>query len=362
MALGWQLGLAQHSLNTNALRFDNQYVEGNGFDGSIAHGEQLGQANVQVADIGLGAQVIHHFEEERGIESIKLGFGLGHASQPSFSFLNTNTYLPRRYSLMAEVATRPHSGTWWSGRYLWMKQGDALQHHAQLMIQHELDPNFSVAAAVGYRLGDALVPMVQVAIDDWQVGLSYDVTISGLRNTNLAKGGLELQANWQFGKKKKKPLHPDPVAQTAIVHQAPDTVVRIVDRPVPEQPSVCKCEEQLKQQAPELPVPSVVYFDTDKSLIKNRYRESLDELAVSLITRPEIRIQISGHTDMEGSNGYNFQLGMARAQAVKEFLMERGVSSSRITTFSFGESQPAADNHSPEGRSLNRRAAVLLYF
>lgn len=358
--LGWQVGLAQQSLNASNLQFDNQYVEGTGFDESLAHGEQLGNANIQVADIGVGMQVTHHFDQDRPIEQIRLGFGLGHASQPEFSFLNTNSHLPRRYTFFGEVSSRPISGIQWIGRYLMAQQGNAMQHHAQLHLRHQLDPDFVVSAGLGYRIADAIVPMVQIDIDRWQVGLSYDITMSGLRNTNQSKGGIELQANWRFGKKKTEEIPPlDIEEEQTISISKTDTLIHFY---LPKKDSsICKCEDQLKTQSPSLPAGPTVYFDTDKSLIKNQYHEALDELAVLLITNPEVSAQISGHTDMEGSSTYNFHLGMARAESVKEFLMSRGVKASQCTLFSFGESKPAAVNHNPTGRSLNRRTDILLY-
>ena len=69
-------------------------------------------------------------------------------------------------------------------------------------------------------------------------------------------------------------------------------------------------------------------------------------------------IVVSGHTDSVGSEAYNMKLGQRRADTVKSYLVERGVSSSKITTKSFGESQPVASNSTAEGRAKNRRAEV----
>jgi len=71
-----------------------------------------------------------------------------------------------------------------------------------------------------------------------------------------------------------------------------------------------------------------------------------------------VKVNISGHTDAIGSEGYNQALSERRANAVRSYLVKKGVDASRIHTFAYGESSPKADNENEEGRSLNRRAEV----
>ena len=70
---------------------------------------------------------------------------------------------------------------------------------------------------------------------------------------------------------------------------------------------------------------------------------------------PGLKVQIEGHTDSIGSKEYNQKLSDRRAQAVKEYMVNKGVSASRMTTKGMGESDPIADNHTEEGRAYNRR-------
>ncbi|GIV50077.1 MAG: hypothetical protein KatS3mg038_0598 [Candidatus Kapaibacterium sp.] len=70
------------------------------------------------------------------------------------------------------------------------------------------------------------------------------------------------------------------------------------------------------------------------------------------------RITIAGHTDSIGSDAYNQQLSLARAQSVRDYLRRRGVDTSRMTTEGYGRTRPMAPNESEEGRALNRRAEI----
>ena len=65
-----------------------------------------------------------------------------------------------------------------------------------------------------------------------------------------------------------------------------------------------------------------------------------------------------GHTDSVGSDGYNQKLSMRRSQAVKAYLVSKGIDKTRIYTEGKGEKQPVADNKTPEGRAKNRRVEI----
>ena len=75
---------------------------------------------------------------------------------------------------------------------------------------------------------------------------------------------------------------------------------------------------------------------------------------------PNKRIRVEGHTDSQGSETYNKTLSFKRAQAVKRYLVSQGIAAQRIEVMGYGESQPVADNTTPEGRQLNRRVEVKL--
>jgi OOP family OmpA-OmpF porin len=75
---------------------------------------------------------------------------------------------------------------------------------------------------------------------------------------------------------------------------------------------------------------------------------------------PELRLSIEGHTDADGEEAYIQDLSERRAAAVKRFMLERyGVDEGRLESAGFGESQPVADNGTPEGRQQNRRVELV---
>jgi outer membrane protein OmpA-like peptidoglycan-associated protein len=98
-----------------------------------------------------------------------------------------------------------------------------------------------------------------------------------------------------------------------------------------------------------------INFEFDKATLTEDSRDILEVAYDALVANPEVQVEISGHTDSEGSDEYNQDLSLRRAQAVKNWLEQRGVRSDRMRTVGKGEMEPVADNGTDEGRSENRR-------
>lgn len=107
-------------------------------------------------------------------------------------------------------------------------------------------------------------------------------------------------------------------------------------------------------------LPNGVTFDVDSTAIKPSFRDTLDRVAQSMVQYPDSLIDVYGHTDSTGSDAYNQSLSERRAQAVAAYLSSRGVSSSRVRSQGFGETQPVASNDTEEGRSANRRVEIKI--
>lgn len=103
-----------------------------------------------------------------------------------------------------------------------------------------------------------------------------------------------------------------------------------------------------------------VVFETGKADLKSGAAQRLAPLAQYLKANPDVKVRIDGHTDSQGSDGYNQQLSEARAQSVRTALSGMGVGGDRITAVGHGESQPVADNLNAAGRQQNRRVEVTL--
>lgn len=108
----------------------------------------------------------------------------------------------------------------------------------------------------------------------------------------------------------------------------------------------------------KLNVPSDVSFDTGRADIKPQMRPVLDQFARGLDANQVVRVV--GHTDNTGSDAVNNPLSVNRANAVRDYLVMRGVPAARITTEGRGSYEPVADNTSEAGRARNRRVEIFL--
>lgn len=100
------------------------------------------------------------------------------------------------------------------------------------------------------------------------------------------------------------------------------------------------------------------FFDFDKSVVKPAGKTKLDDL-VSKVKGINLEVIIAvGHTDSVGSDAYNQKLSVRRAEAVKAYLVSKGIEKNRIYTEGKGEKQPVASNKTNEGRAKNRRVEI----
>lgn len=100
------------------------------------------------------------------------------------------------------------------------------------------------------------------------------------------------------------------------------------------------------------------FFDFNKSVIKPEGKAKLDDL-VGKIKDINLEVIIAvGHTDSVGSDAYNQKLSVRRSEAVKAYLVSKGIEKNRVYTEGKGEKQPVADNKTAEGRAKNRRVEI----
>jgi outer membrane protein OmpA-like peptidoglycan-associated protein len=108
-------------------------------------------------------------------------------------------------------------------------------------------------------------------------------------------------------------------------------------------------------------LPADVLFDFDSADIRPDAAQALGQLATVIRGFPDRPVEIEGHTDSQGDDGYNQRLSERRAESVKRWLVEREViAGRRLATRGEGEKRPVADNESEQGRQRNRRVEVVI--
>ena len=103
-----------------------------------------------------------------------------------------------------------------------------------------------------------------------------------------------------------------------------------------------------------------IFFETARWELLDVSKVALDHVAEALLAHPAMQVEIGGHTDAVGDDASNLRLSQQRAQAVREYLVSRGVPAARLAHKGYGETQPVATNDTEEGRAQNRRTTFTV--
>lgn len=130
--------------------------------------------------------------------------------------------------------------------------------------------------------------------------------------------------------------------------EPPPTTTTTVPEPVAEEPPP-------PPKVVEKIVLNGIQFDFDKAVIKDQYYPILDEGIAALAKHPEKSVAVEGYTCSIGAEDYNLRLSEKRAEAVKAYMVEKGIAAEKLSTMGYGEANPVADNETRQGREMNRR-------
>jgi OmpA-OmpF porin, OOP family len=115
---------------------------------------------------------------------------------------------------------------------------------------------------------------------------------------------------------------------------------------------------RIKIEPPKEFILENVYFDSGKSALKVASHSALDNLVEVLNAKSTMVVEIQGHTDNVGKEEDNQKLSQGRAEAVKNYLISKGIAAARISAKGYGSSQPIADNGTEAGKAKNRRTSL----
>jgi len=101
-----------------------------------------------------------------------------------------------------------------------------------------------------------------------------------------------------------------------------------------------------------------VNFEVNSAVLTADSQPVLDTVADGLVKHPHLKVELQGHTDSTGTKAYNMVLSGKRADAVRSYLLSKGVSSQQLVSKGYGPTEPVASNATREGRAKNRRVVM----
>lgn len=135
-----------------------------------------------------------------------------------------------------------------------------------------------------------------------------------------------------------------------------------VESSIPETPTpVSKDPHQPSQKYPIEQVDlSVIHFDYSKAELDPDATAALDEVTALLLEDPKLKIEVSAHTDDTGTALGNMAVTQARAEAIRNYLLSKGIKAEQVTAQGYGSVRPVAENNTAEGREKNRRVEITV--
>jgi type IX secretion system PorP/SprF family membrane protein len=383
--------------NLEGLYTGSQYIPDRGFDESLSPGEDLGQLtnNFMTFAAGLNWQRVDRI----GNTIARLGFSFFDINKPEDSFLEPASQL--NTTAVGELSFRIYQKGNMSvyPEILYTRSAANNVVNAGVVFRCDLEPNARretphVDLIGKYVFGRSGILGFQYHNEVFSVGFTYDFPMvsDNVANTGAFEIGFALRrlvvkkknnsnekdpksAQAQNGQKPqgkklgatvgvKKPPTPKPAADTSKVKTAvkkDDMSARLKQK----QDSVITQANagNLKHEPLILEKATLHFnFEFNSSTLDKETTDYLDELAQALTDNPELKIKLVGHTDNVGSEKFNQRLSINRAQALKNYLVEKGVDSERVTADGKGMKEPLNNNETDEDRAKNRRVELTILY
>jgi type IX secretion system PorP/SprF family membrane protein len=338
--LGVSVGYNQYRVNpSSAIAFDNQDPIVNG---------GLQSAGALNTEIGLA-----YFWKN-------LEFALASKqllqTNSNFGYSNLEGYSLRRH-LSGLIGYRIKINDNWSVKpSVWTK---GTNNGYQMDINADVNYKDLFFGGVGYRTKVGLIGRVGMNIQKlFFIGYAYEAPMSNI--ASYSAGSHEVILGLRLCKKSKnKPIEevkkPVKDTLTSITKKESkiDTIlITKVDTIYIEKPLATRKIDKTGL------INKNILFEFDKAVVQKEAFGELESLVNIMMDRPEIRIELQGHTDAIGPESYNTYLSQNRVNAVRDFLISNGIESSRIKCLYHGELKPKSNNTNAQGRQQNRRVDV----
>jgi type IX secretion system PorP/SprF family membrane protein len=389
LALGFKGLYQQRRFDLNGLHTGSQYVADRGFDESLFNGENIGTLKSDYVTFSTGLAWQH--VDREGVKTASWSLSLYDLNKPDESFLGTNNPLASTWVAQGSIRAFKESNMSLFPEFLYTRNAANNVLNVGFVTRCDVKGTptqepFHVDVLTKYVVGRSGIVGLQFHNENFSMGFSYDFLVhkKNVSNVGSFEIGLELRRLVNPVPKnkivKKKPpvtaraQTPKPATQQ--IKKVPDT--RKADSSAVVKPKTTlatKLEHKkdsvvAKARAGDVKhepfeIEKVILhfnFDFNSSDLDEESTNYLDELTEALKENKHLRVKLTGHTDNVGSASFNQRLSAYRANSIKEYLVKKGVESSRIQSEGKGLSQPLNSNKTEAERAKNRRVELTILY
>lgn len=385
LSVGYSLGFVQYSVNMSLLKFDNQYNVENGFNANASNGETFSGKGYVNFNGNAGAI----WQNTSSALNPKFSFSVKNLFQPQQISVEINRPISfRQYNFYGEINRTLFKRIEFIPYVLFASQATASYLHYGVRLGYKLNRLETVYIGTGILKNDALVLYFGMPYKMAVLGVSYEINTSRLVPATAGKGAFEFSLVMHLKKINRRKLNPadsillppkeiplnidkkyESSANNGILKLRP-LEIKFIDVDSVEYNKLLNVTSSMADIKTEIVFNNInqkqilkryyIYFDSDKSVIKAKYIDMLNQLAIEFKDLKDGQLLVNGHTDSDGHSEYNLHLGNARAKQVMNYLVEQGVFIEKVQTFTYGKSSPQSENTSEIFKAKNRRVEILL--
>lgn len=384
LSAGIQLGFTQYSIDANQLQFDSQYTQGLGYDSNNSSGENISANSATTFSSGIG--LVYRYSNKW---NPSLSFSVKNLVEPRLSFTQYGDLVSlRQVNIFGDINRKITPKVSIIPYVYYSMHAKASYLQSGVRLGYELASNQQFQVGFGILRKDAFLAYVGIPYKNLLVGLSYDINTSRLTPATNGVGAFEFSLLLKFKQKEqeyialldnskieinslaiKRPQELELSIQKELIFTKPslnggiipENIDKVSVQSIIENKTSKSIPVQYNSITPERMLNHYfVYFDSDKSTIKQEYFGMLNQLISELNSASNYIVLVNGHTDSDGDGLYNLYLGEARSQQVMRYLLEHGIDIDKIQTFTYGKTNPVVENSTEAKKAKNRRAEILI--
>lgn len=392
LSVGMKTLYASRRIDADGLVTESQYIPDRGFDPGLESGESYEDLHNNFVTFSAG--VYWQQQDRKGNRISSLGLSVFDINQPDDNFL---------------IGNNPYLSTFVLSGNVRLFRKDKLAISPDLLITRNAalnlitvgwvtgytiaefrnEPDDKLNVITRYTINRSAIIGLQLQKKNFSVGFSYDVPVSDSRVANAGAFEVGLEIRRLIDPKKKMaetraremaerakrqtaartttatPRTSTTPADSAKVPQPPPHESELSKRLKQKQDSVQALARagDLEQEPLLLEEATLRFgFDFNSSELDDNSARYLDDLAGALADNPDLKVQLTGHTDNVGSAKFNQRLSVERATTIRDELVKRGVEPERISVYGKGLTEPLNDNITPADRALNRRVEMKIFY